>query len=392
MKCAQQFGKRAQPMPRRASEIDRVVGIAVGRGGERFANHRARRGCRRIERRVAQLLEHTLGHRNLHPRGDVAALEHDQLTRLERGPDFVVGERLRCDHRDAILGGRVFREVDRQVFVDEMRGRERPAPHEVVQPRRAVREERLAIRHQEVEHAVIGDAARQFADPLEQLGQRRLRAGKGLAQPLHQHAERLFAVGRADRVVDTAVHVRRVVLQVAVMREDPVPAPQLAHERMAVLEQDVPLRRLADVGDRVLGLDRVALHHFGDRRRGRCLVIDEETAGLVFEERDAPAVGMVIGEPAPGRETCEGECDVRRRGAVHSKELAHFTWGGRLKRGVTNRANPGTMRLLAYHRALSGKKRIPLAKGPVLRFAVSRPAARAFRPRRWQARSSRRLL
>ena len=76
-----------------------------------------------------------------------------------------------------------FARVDRRVFVDEVRGRERPAPHEVVQPRRAMREQRLTVRHQEVEHAVIGDAARQLADALEQFGQRRLRAGNASRSP-----------------------------------------------------------------------------------------------------------------------------------------------------------------------------------------------------------------
>ncbi|CAG9226792.1 hypothetical protein BVI434_470005 [Burkholderia vietnamiensis] len=73
--------------------------------------------------------------------------------------------------------------------------------------------------------------------------------------------------------------------------------------------------------------------------------------------------------------------------------MAHFTWGGGGSR-VTNRVNPGTMWLLAYHRASSGKKRIPPAQGPVLRFAVSRPVHACSGPAdpRWPARSSRRLL
>ena len=63
------------------------------------------------------------------------------------------------------------------------------------------------------------------------------------------------------------MQARREALQVAVVREHPVAAPQLAHERVRVLERDAALRRLADVGDDVLAADRVAPHHLGDRRR-----------------------------------------------------------------------------------------------------------------------------
>jgi hypothetical protein len=55
------------------------------------------------------------------------------------------------------------------------------------------------------------------------------------------------------------------ILQVAVVGEHPVAAPQLAHEGMAVFQRDLALRGLADVGDDVQGLDRVLLDQFGDR-------------------------------------------------------------------------------------------------------------------------------
>ena len=71
-----------------------------------------------------------------------------------------------------------------------------------------------------------------------------------LRELLHQPAERALAVGVADRA-ERAVQARREVLQVAVVREHPVAAPQLAHERVRVLERDAALRRLADVGDDV---------------------------------------------------------------------------------------------------------------------------------------------
>ena len=52
-------------------------------------------------------------------------------------------------------------------------------------------------------------------------------------------------------------------------------------------------------------------------------MVNEQAAGLVFEEGDAPAVSVMIGGAATRREAGERERDVRWRGAVHSEKLAH---------------------------------------------------------------------
>ncbi|MNT60158.1 hypothetical protein D3C72_1977170 [compost metagenome] len=152
---------------------------------------------------------------------------------------------------------------------------------------------------------------------MAQLVQRRLRTREALAQALHQRAEGQFAVGIAHWLVD-AGQERGEALQVAVMGKDPVAAPQLAHEGVAVLQQHGALRGLADMRDDVLGLDRVALDQVRHRRGAGGLVVDEQAAGLVLEEGDAEAVGVVVGHAAAGGEAGEGERHVGRRGAVHA--------------------------------------------------------------------------
>ena len=146
--------------------------------------------------------------------------------------------------------------------------------------------------------------------------------GMRLGQLLHQPAEGVFAVGVAHRM-EAAVQPGPEVLEVAVVGEDPVAAPQFAHEGMAILERDLPLRGLADMGNDVGRLDRVTLDQFGDRRGDRGLVVDEMAHAGALEEGDAPAIVVGIGAAAAVGETGEGKHNVSRDIAVHCEELAH---------------------------------------------------------------------
>ena len=118
-----------------------------------------------------------------------------------------------------------------------------------------------------------GDARRQLAQRERQLLDAG-HAGMRLGQLLHDPAEGVLAVGAAHRV-EAAVQPRTEVLQVAVVGEHPVAAPQLAHEGVAVLQVHRALRGLADVGDDVAALDRVAADQLGHRRLAGRLVVDE---------------------------------------------------------------------------------------------------------------------
>ena len=81
-------------------------------------------------------------------------------------------------------------------------------------------------------------------------------------QGFEQAAERAFAVGVAHRA-EARVQPGLEVLEVAVVGEHPVAPPQLAHERVAVLQRDLALRRLADVGDHVAAADGVVADQLG---------------------------------------------------------------------------------------------------------------------------------
>ena len=199
--------------------------------------------------------------------------------------------------------------------------RERVLALDVEQVGGAVRPQRLAVGQQEVEgpwRAICGASSRSVSVSSSHARH----AGMRLGQLLHDPAEGALAVGAAHRA-EAGVQARAEVLQVAVVREHPVAAPQLAHERVAVLQRDLALRRLADVGDDVAALDRVAADQLGHRRLAGRLVVDEVAQAAALEEGDAPAVGVVVGAAAALRETREAEGHVRRRVAVHPEQLAH---------------------------------------------------------------------
>jgi hypothetical protein len=81
-------------------------------------------------------------------------------------------------------------------------------------------------------------------------------------------AERPFAVGLPDWQ-KAAVEFRRVVEQIAVVREDPVAPPKLANERVRVFQTGRPLRCLANVGDDIERMDRTMTNQFRHRRFAR---------------------------------------------------------------------------------------------------------------------------
>src|SRR5262249_54554334 len=83
-----------------------------------------------------------------------AVLEHDEAVGNDRRSHFVVGEGRRGDDGDAVARRRELAEVDGDAAVDGVGGRERRLPHDVVEPRRAVREEMLAVGQEVVEGPV----------------------------------------------------------------------------------------------------------------------------------------------------------------------------------------------------------------------------------------------
>eukprot|EP01136_Pigoraptor_vietnamica_P014780 Opistho-1_new@57268 len=250
-----------------------------------------------------------------------AAHEHLELIGLERGPLLVAGQRRGHHHRRAVAGVVELGEVHRPVVVHQRGLGKRVLAHQPVQPGAAVRPQRLAVGEQEVEGAELAHLRHQFAQREGELfhaGQ----AGVRLGQLLHQPAEGALAVGGADRA-EVAVQRREVVLEVAVVGEHPLAAPELAHEGVGVFQRHLADGGLAHVGNDVAALERVLLQEFRHGRLGRALVVDEQAQALALEKRDAPAVGMVVGVAAALAEAGEAERRVGRRGAVESEQLAH---------------------------------------------------------------------
>src|SRR5690348_12343663 len=90
-----------------------------------------------------------------------------------------------------------------------------------------------------------------------------------------ERAERVLAVGIADR--SKAAELERArALDGAVVREHPVAAPQLAHERMRVREPDAAARLAAHVRDREQRLDRMLADELRERRVGRRRRLEEQ--------------------------------------------------------------------------------------------------------------------
>lgn len=117
-----------------------------------------------------------------------------------------------------------------------------------------------------------------------------------------------FAHGAKVRVQSGAK-----VFQIPVVSENSVSTPQFPHERMAVLKADNALGGLADMSDDVLALDRVVTNKLGHRGLGCREVVHIVPEPATFEERDAPAIAVMIGFPAPLRKTAEAERDVGGR-------------------------------------------------------------------------------
>ena len=134
---------------------------------------------------------------------------------------------------------------------------------DVNQVGRAMRPQGLAVGQQKVERPMLRDLRHQLAQREREFGHAG-HAGMGFGHLLHQPAKGPLAVGVAHRP-ERAMQARVEALEVAVVREHPVVAPQLPHEGVAVLQRHHTLRRPADVRDDVAALDGVTLDQLGHR-------------------------------------------------------------------------------------------------------------------------------
>ena len=102
-----------------------------------------------------------------------------------------------------------------------------------------------------------------------------------LGQLLHDPAKGALAVGAAHGP-KARMQARMKVLEVTVVRKDPVTTPQFTHKRMAIFKRHRALCSLADVRNDVLTFDGIAPNQFCHRRTAGLLVIDKVAHANAF--------------------------------------------------------------------------------------------------------------
>jgi len=236
-------------------------------------------------------------------------------------PLLVLGQGRGDNDRYLVIGRGFMREIDAQILVRQMGLGKRMAALGVAQRGGCMGPQRLPVGQQEIEGAVRRNARRQFAQRMGQF----LDAGQGrvrFPELLHDPAKGALAVGIADRAV-VGVQLGCVLLEVAIVRKHPVAPPELAHERVAVLQAGHALGGLADMGNDIAALDRVFANQLRHGRGDGALVIHKVAQPLFLEERNAPAIGVIAGIARALRKATEAEAHVSRGIAIHSEKLAH---------------------------------------------------------------------
>ena len=184
-----------------------------------------------------------------------------------------------------------------------------------------MRPQRLAVGQQKVERAMPGNLRHQLAQGAAEFVHAG-HAGVRLGQLLHEPAKCPLAVGLPHRF-EIAVQARRIVNQVAVVREHPVAPPQLTNKGVAVFQAHFALRGFADMGNHVLAFDRVAADQLGNRRAAGALVVHKVAHALPFKKGNAPAVPVMIGVAAALGKAAEAEGHIGGGVGVHTEQLAH---------------------------------------------------------------------
>src|SRR5439155_12807216 len=140
--------------------------------------------------------------------------------------------------------------------------------------------------------------------------------GERRAEGLEQIAEGVLTIGRSDGPETTELSTSRPRHR-AVVGEDPVTTPKLAHERMRIRQARSTARAPANVSDRQERLDWVLAQEACKRAmRGRRR-LEEDACRLALVERQAPPVGVRAG-PAPAlAQSGERENDVGWDVALH---------------------------------------------------------------------------
>ena len=191
----------------------------------------------------------------------------------------------------------------------------------------AARVEIGRVAQQEVERAVRRERAAAVGDVLPE----RARLGRITVEArgdlLEEPAERVLAVGRAERREAPAERKRTHAGDLAVVGERERAPPELAREGVDVGERDGAVRLLPDVRDSDLRGDRVRVEESDELAVRRGVGLPEAAHRAALVEAEAPAVSVGAGATAAPREPAKRKDDVGRDVAVHSEQLAHARGG-----------------------------------------------------------------
>src|SRR5690554_3084340 len=231
---------------------------------------------------------------------------------------LVAGQRLGGDHRHHVIGRGVFLEVHHHLHIAQLRRAEWRPAGDPGQLGGAQAEQPFAVAQQQVADTapgVIGTGAGQAVENL--LLARALRETR--PQAVEQIAEDGLAVGIAYRLEGPLP--RCEVIDLPVVGEGPVLAPQLPGEGMGIGQGDPSDIGLADVADDVFGFDGIALDQLGNGRAvtGRRIMEAAHPAPLV--EGHSPAVAMRTGTPTALHQPGKAETDIRRTFGAHPHQF-----------------------------------------------------------------------
>eukprot|EP00587_Corethron_hystrix_P011903 CAMPEP_0113303146 /NCGR_PEP_ID=MMETSP0010_2-20120614/3682_1 /TAXON_ID=216773 ORGANISM="Corethron hystrix, Strain 308" /NCGR_SAMPLE_ID=MMETSP0010_2 /ASSEMBLY_ACC=CAM_ASM_000155 /LENGTH=125 /DNA_ID=CAMNT_0000157091 /DNA_START=1294 /DNA_END=1667 /DNA_ORIENTATION=+ /assembly_acc=CAM_ASM_000155 len=111
------------------------------------------------------------------------------------------------------------------------------------------------------------------------------------------------------------------------MSKDPIDAPHLPLKRMNVAKLFISDRSIPYVTDHVQRLHRILPNHLSDVRVHRRIGIVKRSHTAAVEERQAPAVRMLVRIAPPSTEAEKGEVEVGGVRAVHAEQLTHVQSG-----------------------------------------------------------------
>src|SRR5690606_39678019 len=97
---------------------------------------------------------------------------------------------------------------------------------------------------------------------------------KAFHQLIEQIAEGTLTVGIAYWGKAYTQHWK-ILMQIAIMGKNPLPAPQFAAKWMRIFQIDFALGGFTDMRNHITGFDRIVTHQLGNRRFNRRLVIDK---------------------------------------------------------------------------------------------------------------------